>query len=392
MFILDTYNINTLDDVVFNKKIYNNLIIGFDYQNRYHTNAELDDIQENNKIHLINYKPKIYNLYNILPNLLIHGQAGSGKKTLIHLLLNDIFDESINDIFNETYFIKGYGNAVVEVILEQSKYHLIFEPNNSGLDKYIILEIIKDYATKKIINDNFPFRVVLIKNVDNLNYNAQSSLRTIIEKYHKTCRFILCCNQITKIIDSIKSRCFEVRIRLQSKDELINYIYNILIRENRLLSHKKIINIVNMGELNIKKTLWLIQIALYNIKNLNLSWEDTINSLIHIMCTFKNTKNIINKSIILTTRQILYNIFTTNITSISILNHIINKIIDCNQFDINVIYQILQIASEIDNRLIYGKRSTIHLDYFLCSIYGCIYNYYYNNINENKKPDLLLHV
>lgn len=84
-----------------------------------------------------------------MPNLLIHGPPGCGKHTLIKLLLEDIYDSGINDIFTEKYDIHGYGNTVVEVDIEQSKYHLMIEPNNTALDKYLIQEVVKEYAKKK---------------------------------------------------------------------------------------------------------------------------------------------------------------------------------------------------------------------------------------------------
>jgi len=378
MFIIDKYNVKTLDDIIFHKKIYENLVIGYEHTNRYHTNDEFNKIIISKNYNLLNNKPNIYKNYYSMPNLLIHGQSGSGKHTLIRLLLNDIFDETIDETFIETYNIKGYGNAVVDVNIEQSKYHLIFEPNNSGLDKYIILEIIKDYATKKIINSNFPFRIVLINNIDNLNYNSQTSLRCIMEKYSNTCRFILCCNQITKIIDPIKSRCIDIRLKLPNKDELIDFIYKIILSEQKILSNKKIENIIRIGENNIKKTLWTLQMSLYGIKNLSLSWSDSINILLKIMYDFKTSgKDILNEKIILITRNILYNIFTTNISSINILYDIVNKIMYSDQFNIKLNYQILQLAADVEYRLNMGKRSTIHLDYFLCSVYECIYNFYH---------------
>jgi hypothetical protein len=57
----------------------------------------------------------------------------------------NIIDNSINDTFMETYYIKGYGNTVVDVAIEQSKYHLIIEPNNTAFDKYFASLMINLY-------------------------------------------------------------------------------------------------------------------------------------------------------------------------------------------------------------------------------------------------------
>ena len=384
MFIIDKYNIDNIDDIIINKDIYNKLVIGSDYTKRLKNLDEIDNIIKDKNYGDIDRfhfsKPDVYKNYQNMPNLLIHGQAGCGKHTLIKLLLKDIFDDSINDTFFETYYIKGYGNTVVDVDIEQSKYHLIIEPNNTGFDKYLIQEIVKEYAKKKIINvsyNEFPFRVVLINNIDNLNYYAQTSLRCTMEKYHKTCRFILCGNQISKIIDPIISRCLDVIIPSPSEDDMKKIIYHILINERKSMKKSKIDSIVKEGSFNIKKTLWILDMSLYGINDIELSWKKSLNQLIDLMIQFKNPKvTILNDKLIPITRNILYNIFTTNIPGIEILQTIVEKIIFSEAFDSKLLYTILQISSDIETKLNKGKRSIIHLDSFMCKVYQQIYLYY----------------
>lgn len=383
MFYIDKYNVNTLDDIIIHKDIYNKLVIGSNYRNRLPNLEELQNIIDSkNYLDIIRFhssKSDIYSNYDNMPNLLIHGPPGCGKHTLIRLLLSDIFDNSINDTFLETYYIKGYGNSIIDIDIEQSKYHLIIEPNNTGLDKYLVQEIVKEYAKKKIINisyNKYPFRVVLINNVDNLHYYAQTSLRCTMEKYNKTCRFILCCNQTSKIIDPIKSRCLDIRIPAPTYQDMNSLLYHILLNENKLLSKIKIDSIIKKGDFNIKKTLWILYMTVYKIKDQELSWKKSLDILIDFMINMKNKNYIINESLITTTRNILYNIFTTNIPSIDILTEIINKIIDSKEFHNNLLYIIFQLSSETENRLNKGKRSIIHLDAFMCKIYYNIFKFY----------------
>lgn len=384
MFLVDKYNINDIDDIIIHKNIYRNLVIGSNYNHRLHDLNKLKKIIDSKSYDEINSyhysKQNIYKNYESMPNLLIHGPLGSGKHTLIKLLLKDIFDDTINDLFTETYYIKGYGNTVVDVEIEQSKYHLIIEPNNTGFDKYLIQEIVKEYARKKIINvsyNKYPFRIVLINNVDNLNYYAQTSLRCTMEKYHKTCRFILCGTQISKIIEPIKSRCLDVRIPAPNKDDMINLVYHILLNEKKIIPRYKIDKIIDAGGFNIKKTLWILEMFLYKISDYELQWKKSLNKLIDLMIEFKYPNTIhLNDKLIRTTRDILYNIFTTNISGIETLYEIINKVIESNQFDTDLLHMIIQTSSETEIRLNKGKRSIIHLDAFMCKVYKLIYNYY----------------
>ena len=382
MFLIDKYTINDMNDIILHKDIYNKLVIGYNIENRKLNLEELDKIIKNksyDQFEKFYYtKSKIYSNYEMMPNLLINGPAGCGKHTLIKLLLTDIFDNTINDTFIETYHIKGYGNSIVDIDIEQSKYHIIIEPNNTGLDKYLIQEIVKEYAKKKIINvsyNKYPFRVVLINNFDNLHYYAQTSLRCNMEKYYKTCRFILCANNTSKIIEPILSRCLNIRIPVPTYEEMKNLIYYITIRENKLITKNKINDIIEQGGLNIKNTLWILQMYYYKITDYELPWKKSLDKIIEFMVELKKIK-ILNEKIIITTRTILYNIFTTNIPAIYILQELIKKIINSNQFDVNITHIILQLSSNTEIRLNKGKRSIIHLDTFMCKIYKEIYFYY----------------
>jgi replication factor C subunit 3/5 len=382
MFLIDKYTINDMNDIILHKDIYNKLVIGYNIENRKLNLEELDKIIKNksyDQFEKFYYtKSKIYSNYEMMPNLLINGPAGCGKHTLIKLLLTDIFDNTINDTFIETYHIKGYGNSIVDIDIEQSKYHIIIEPNNTGLDKYLIQEIVKEYAKKKIINvsyNKYPFRVVLINNFDNLHYYAQTSLRCNMEKYYKTCRFILCANNTSKIIEPILSRCLNIRIPVPTYEEMKNLIYYITIRENKLITKNKINDIIEQGGLNIKNTLWILQMYYYKITDYELPWKKSLDKIIEFMIELKKIK-ILNEKIIITTRTILYNIFTTNIPAIYILQELIKKIINSNEFDVNITHIILQLSSNTEIRLNKGKRSIIHLDTFMCKIYKEIYFYY----------------
>jgi hypothetical protein len=160
----NSYNID-------NDHIPNNNIL--ESINKCTTDMELYNIMKQPLYSNINLNKKNHNKYIQLPNLLIYGPSGSGKKTLIKLLLEDIYNKQINDVKKVKYQITGYGNSNAEVEVEQSNYHIIIEPSNSGLDKYLIHEIVKEYAQQTILKVNdctMPFRIVLINNIDNLSY------------------------------------------------------------------------------------------------------------------------------------------------------------------------------------------------------------------------------
>jgi replication factor C subunit 3/5 len=64
------------------------------------------------------------------------------------------------------------------------------------------------------------FKVVLLMEVDRLSRQAQAALRRTMEKYTATCRLILCCNNASRVIEPVRSRCLGIRIAAPTHDEV----------------------------------------------------------------------------------------------------------------------------------------------------------------------------
>jgi replication factor C subunit 3/5 len=56
--------------------------------------------------------------------------------------------------------------------------------------------------------------------VDKLTRPAQAALRRTMEKYSGSCRLILCCNNPSRVIDPVRSRCLGVRVGAPGADEV----------------------------------------------------------------------------------------------------------------------------------------------------------------------------
>jgi len=393
VFLIDKYKVLNLSDVICHKYIYSTLINSYksdniDKKNNIIMNCKSDKELITLMKNYINPLETNFNTvikestyYNQLPNLLIYGPRGSGKKTLIKLLLEDIFNKDINNIKKVKYQITGYGNSSAEVEVEQSNYHLIIEPSNSGLDKYLIHEIVKEYAQQTILNVNnckTPFRVVLINNIDNLSYYAQTSLRCTMEKYHKTCKFILYGYQSSKIIEPLRSRCLNVRIPCPTNKELLSILFDITCKDNIDIDMDELNKILKIADGNIKTGIWLLELYKSNIMNYELSWRTNMDNIINIICEFEKKPSIttFNGTLIQKIRDILYIIFITNISGnqiiIELMNGIMNK---CSDMDPVLISIIITLFGFYETRINKGKRSIIHMESLINSIFYHILKY-----------------
>ena len=374
-FLVDKYIPNNIDDI-FEKNIFKD-----DKEDE-----NIFNLKYNNAFNKLNEDPKydnwVYNSYpskcyfhreiykklkNIseddgLPHIIFYGNQGSGKKTMINLFLEMIYDKSIYKLDDSKYTVISSGNIENEVIVKQSDHHIIIEPNNNNFDRYLIQDIVKEYAKKyplTIFEKNRTFKTVQINYLDNLSYYAQTSLRRTIEKYSKTCRFVMWCYSLSKVIEPLRSRCLCIHVPTQTNDELIKWIFNISVLENIKITPAILNKILDTSNGNLKDILW--KLDLYkNCNKVDNAYKVAINALID---------EIKGDGDIQTIRDYIYKMMITNITSNTIIKDILNIILQttdnltCEQRT-----EIIKNASEYEYRLSKGRRDIIHIEAFIISI------------------------
>ena len=407
VFLVDKYKTDTLSKVICHKQIYRTLFNGYKNKETLTEWEKYPDTDETREIlSKMETKDEIYSFaknhfrsgnmdinkyalrYVQMPNLLVYGPNGSGKKTLINLLLEDIYDIKVHDTTKVTYQISGYGNSVGEVELDQSNYHIIIEPTNTGLDKYLIHEIVKNYAQETILNVydcKTPFRIVFINNIDNLSYYAQTSLRYTMEKYHKTCKFILCGYQLSKIIEPLRSRCLNIRIPSPSIKDMCSIIFDVSCREGIEIDQINLYKIANLANGNIKKAISLLELYGVGIRNFSLSWKSSIKNIINIILDFNDnpTEQTFNEKMILNLRTILYLIYVSGINESQMITEF-TKCFMTNSYKIDPHLNniLVQLIGYYDTRINKGTRFIIHLETLIMSILYHIKAFKMNKLNK----------
>jgi replication factor C subunit 2/4 len=142
-----------------------------------------------------------------VPNLMLSGPPGVGKTTTVLCLAREMLGEA-------------YKNAVLELNASDAR----------GID--VVRNKIKLFAQKKV---NLPVgrhKIIILDEADSMTGAAQQALRRTMEIYSSTTRFALACNNSTKIIEPIQSRCAVLRYSRLSDIEILDRLLQVCKEES----------------------------------------------------------------------------------------------------------------------------------------------------------------
>ena len=137
-----------------------------------------------------------------VPHMIFFGPHGNGKSCAVECLAKTIYGDDAG--LNVTVIPAGTLFRQGKTWLEKEyKYSHLYKSENSLIANF--KHIVKWYASMKPFNAEF--RIIVFEDAGELTFDAQAALRRIMEKYSRTCRFILIARQQTVIIPPIASRC-----------------------------------------------------------------------------------------------------------------------------------------------------------------------------------------
>ena len=183
---------------------------------------------------------------NQVPNILLHGPCGSGKRTIICDFINKLYRNKSKDLV--MYVECGHGKGI-KFIRDEVNYFA--KTNCNGAD----------------------FKSIVLLNADKLTIDAQSALRRSIELFCKTTRYFIILHDKNRLLNPLTSRFCELFVPLPIIDgEMVNlhmYVKDSRIinkHENQVLQVKKILSKFEKNNNNIENFLPFFELSeeLYN--------------------------------------------------------------------------------------------------------------------------------
>jgi len=191
--------------------------------------VDLRDIVESLKSFMKNPKT--------MPHLMFAGIPGTGKTTLAICIAHELYGQN-------------WKNFTLELNASDER----------GIDT--VRERIKDFSRYSRAGfGNIPFALIVLDECDQMTGPAQTALRRIMETSSRTSRFILICNQSSKIIEPIQSRCAIFRFSKLDRQAMIDHLHWISQQENVKLEPAAAERIVDFAEGDLRHAINALQTA-----------------------------------------------------------------------------------------------------------------------------------
>ncbi|VDN07900.1 unnamed protein product [Thelazia callipaeda] len=316
------------------------------------------------------------------PHLLLYGPNGAGKMTRIFCVLRELYGSGVEKLRMDPRSFQAPSGKKLEIQTFSSNYHVQLSPGEVGMyDRVVVQEIIKQMAQMHQIDtvSQRNFKVAVLIEADQLTRDAQNALRRTMEKYAQTCRLILCCESISKIIDPLRSRCLSIRVAAPSDDDVSKAIRHVCKQENLNVPDNIVAAVVQKANGNMRRALLMIEAAKvqnYPFKNdqeiPDPEWEVYVAGTAKMMMEQQSPESLVK------VRNRFYecigHCIPPNIIFVKLVIELLKSCTD------EIKGKVISEAAKYEHRLLRGSKAIFHLEGFAASFMEI----YHNHQNENS--------
>jgi len=263
-----------------------------------------------------------------------------GKTTAALCLARDLFGDN-------------FGGNILELNASDTR----------GID--VIRTTVKNFARTMGLGD-VPFKILVLDEADNMTSDAQQALRRTMEKYTRTCRFILIGNYSSKIIEPIQSRCSIFRFPPLSQADVNKQLKNIAKKEKAIISEEGIKAILDSAEGDMRKSINILQAAAAYGDEINADVVYQVTGRIHPDEIRKMIQHALSKNF-LEAREQLHNLLIKyGLSGIDILKQMNKEILYFEDDGLKI--KLMNLLGEAEFRLSEGANEEIQLNALLANI------------------------
>uniref|UniRef100_A0A914CIE9 Replication factor C subunit 3 n=1 Tax=Acrobeloides nanus TaxID=290746 RepID=A0A914CIE9_9BILA len=294
---------------------------------------------------------------------------GAGKRTRIHCLLKELYGSGADTVQLISRNFQTVSGKKLDITCVSSNYHIELTPSDVGIyDRVVVQEIIKQAAETFNLEmvAQKPFKVVVLMEADNLTKDAQHTLRRTMEKYAGSCKLILCCQSVTKVIDPLRSRCMVIRVPAPSDNDISDALKRVVSKEQINVRDRMIEQIVEKSNGNMRRALLLLE-ATHNQYSAILDtqkvavpeWEEYLKETAQLMIRTQNPDTLLK------VRQRMYEMLCRCIPSEVLFVRLLDELLpNC---EAKIRGEVIAAAAKFEHSHNLGSKDIYHLDAFVAT-------------------------
>lgn len=200
-----------------------------------------------------------------IPNMIITGEPGTGKTSTILFLAKQIYGSKYEDYVLELNASDDRGLSIIN--------NTIYPFCRKKVSSTVIERAHQDRES----NTYSLHKLVILDEADSITPKAQNLLSNIISEFRKNTRIVFICNDCTKIIESIQSKCMIIKYPRINSDNLCQKIEHICKNENIPYSEDGINTLIFVSDYDIRQAINNLECIYYSFGELH---EDSVYKLI----------------------------------------------------------------------------------------------------------------
>lgn len=284
---------------------------------------------------------------NNLPHLLFYGPAGTGKTSTILAIAQELNE---NDDWRQS-------------ILELNA------SDDRGID--VVRNRIKTFvSTAHVSGVQNQTKIVILDEVDAMTFSAQAALRRVIEKFTYNARFCLICNELSRLIPAIQSRCARFRFGPLSPLNVQKCLRNVQEKENVQCDAEAIDAITQVSKGDARRAVNVLQSA-----SLASTGEVTADAVFKATGTPtpEHVHDIVKRLFVSTclreTNEHIHKLLRENGYSLNDLLHELHASVLCVKLTSEKRSAMIQALADIEERLASGSSEKVQLASLIASFF-----------------------
>ncbi|KAJ8764379.1 hypothetical protein K2173_006119 [Erythroxylum novogranatense] len=229
-----------------------------------------------------------------IPHILLRGPSGSGKRSLTMALLAEIFGDAGCKVSHDLRYFQFKDKKPMQAVVPvtYSKHHVELNVRTESNAKYALIGLVREISNKfsttpEISTVNFEpeYTVIVLYDVDKAEENIQHLIKWIMDCYTDACKLVLCCEDDTNILDSVKGRCKVIDVEAPVTHEIMEVLIQISRKEEFELPMNFAAKIATKSKQNLREAIMALEACkAHNYpftedQPIQIGWEGVVKEL-----------------------------------------------------------------------------------------------------------------